>query len=279
MHQIYNVLSYVWYNVFRRPLRMKVRDDLRPEDTRLTVVFLHGIAATSIGWKKTLQDIRKDSSLKNLRLISLDLLGFGRSPRADWLDYDYLDYQTAIDNTLKHLKVNTPVVVVGHSMGGLIAADYATNYQPVVNVAALILVSPPVLMASEMAGLPDQVYTKTYSSLHKIAEEVPAAEVVGKIVQRFSSFQINYLKTAAFAKSMENIILNHKNYQTFTRIKTPTFLLHGSVDPLVIGANLRKIAENNSHVRYCSVIAHHDITVNKRVRIIQELKRIKKNAF
>lgn len=279
MHQLYNFFTYIWYNIFRRPLRMKARADINRKDAKLTVVFLHGIAATSIGWQKTLQDIKNDPEFDSLRLITLDLLGFGRSPKADWLDYDYLDYETAIDNSLKYLKVKTPVVLVGHSMGGLISADYVTNHHPDVDIVGLILVSPPVLMASEMASLPDQVYTKTYSSLHKFAEEVPAAEVIGKIIQKFSSFRSNYLRTAAFAKSMENIILNHKNYQTFTHIKKPTILIHGSLDPLVIGANLRKVAKRNSYVRYCSVIAHHDITVNKRVRIMQELKRIKKNVI
>lgn len=279
VQKLYNFATWVWHKVLHVPIRLKATYDRRVQNPRLTVVFLHGISATSETWRTTLKQLSGNPELSEVRLIALDLLGFGKSLHADWLDYDYLDYDQALDQALKHLRIKTPVVLVGHSMGSLIAADYATNFHPSVELAELVLVSPPVLMAEELARLPDKAYTKTYSSLHKIATDVPAAEVLAHLIQRFSSFRSAYIRTAAFAKSMEQIILNRKNYQTYTKIRIPTAIIHGHFDPLVMRSNLKRAAKQNSrYVTYISVIGQHDISVGKRAKILTEIKKVLKNV-
>lgn len=278
LRRLYNIFTWLEHRLLNIPVRLKVAKDNKAKSPELTVIFLHGIAATSKTWQTVFNKFNKEKDLKSVRMIALDLLGFGKSLKADWLDYDYMEYGEALNQAFRHLKISTPVVLVGHSMGSLIAADYVVNQRPNVQISRLVLVSPPVLMAAELARLPDEVYARSYSSLHRFAEEVPAAEVIGKIVQRFSSFRSNYLKTAAFEKSMEQVILNHHNYQTFTKIRVPTLLIHGHFDPLVMGSNLRRIARHNStYVRYASVIGHHDISVGKRVKILTEIKRALKD--
>lgn len=277
-HKLYNCLSWVWHKVLHVPIRMAVAEDNHVKNPCLTVVLLHGIAATSDTWRKLYKDVLRDPELENVRFIALDLLGFGKSPKADWLDYDYDDYARALNETFRRLKLNTPVILMGHSMGALIIANYIAERRSPVFVRAAILVSPPLLMASEMARLPDRVYMNTYASLQHLAKDVPAVDVIARIAERFSNFEKHYLKTQAFARSMENIILNHENYQTFRRIKIPTLLLHGHFDPLVIGANLRRVAKVNKNLTYQSVIADHDITATKRVRIIREIKKVLKDG-
>lgn len=277
--KFYNFTTWIWHKILRVPIRLKTTYDRKVQHPKLTVVFLHSISATSETWRNTLRQLSKDPDLTEVRIIALDLLGFGKSLRADWLDYDYLDYDSALDQALKHLRVKTPVVLVGHSMGSLIAADYATNFQPSIELVELVLVSPPVLMAEELARLPDKAYTKTYRSLHKIATDVPAAEVLANLVQRFSSFRSAYIRTAAFAKSMEQIILCRKNYQTYTKIRIPTVIIHGHFDPLVMRSNLKCAAHQNSrHITYISVIGQHDISVGKRAKILSEIKKVLKNV-
>ncbi len=276
-HKLYNYFSWIWHKVLHVPIRMAVAEDNHVKNPRLTVVLLHGIAATSYTWRKLYKDVLRDPELKDVRFIALDLLGFGKSPKADWLDYDYDDYARALDESFRLLKINTPVMLMGHSMGALIIANYIAERRPQVFVQAAILVSPPLLMASEMARLPDRVYMNTYASLQHLAKDVPAVDVIARIAERFSNFEKHYLKTQAFASSMENIILNRGNYQTFRKIKIPTVLLHGHFDPLVIGANLRKVAKVNKRLTYQSVIADHDITATKRVRIIREIKKVLKD--
>ncbi len=276
--KIYNGLTWVWHRFLHVPIYLKATFDDRRKNPALTVVFLHGISATSDTWRSTIRNLERNHDFDQVRFIALDLLGFGQSLQADWLDYSYQEYHMALNRTLRKLKVTGPVVIIGHSMGSLIAADYVVNFHPVADIIHLILVSPPVLMAAELARLPDQVYTKSYASLHKIATDVPAAEVLAKLIQKFSSFRSDYIKTSAFAKSMENIILNRQNYQTYTKIRTPTLLLHGHFDPLVLGSNLRRAAKQNpKYLQYKSVIGQHDMSAGKRARIEQELKKVLQN--
>ena len=279
MNKIYDFCTWVWHKVLHVPIRLSKAIERRVENPELTVIFLHGISATSDTWRSTFRQLTKNPDLAHVRLIALDLLGFGKSLHAGWLDYDYLDYEKALDVAIKRLHICTPIVLVGHSMGSLIAADYVVNYTPIQSIAQLILVSPPVLMSKELAELPDRAYTKTYSSLSKIAHDVPAAAVVAGFMQRFTSFRSAYIKTPAFAKSMEQIILNPKNYQTFTKIRIPATIIHGHFDPLVLGVNLRRAAKANSHyLTYRSVIGQHDISVGKRAKIEIVLKKALKDA-
>lgn len=272
--KFYNWRTKFWHRFLRRPISMRPLFDNKIKNPRLTVIFLHGISATAKTWQTTFRQFSKNPDLKGVRFIALDLLGFGRSLRTNWLDYDYLDYEDALERSLKRLKVTGPIVLVGHSMGSLIAADFTVNHQSTYNVTNLILVSPPVLMSEELAKLPDKVYTKSYSSLYRLAKDEPAIEVVANFVQRFSSFSSKYIKTPAFERSMDHIILNPHNYQTYTKIKLPTLIIHGHFDPLVMRSNLKKVAAANPNVRFVSVIGHHDVSAQKRNKMLIELKRI-----
>ena len=274
LSQFYNWRTRIWHRFLRRPIRLKVAIDNKVKHPRLAVVFLHGISATSETWRTTIRQFSANPDLKGVRMVALDLLGFGKSLQSNWLDYDYLDYEKALENSLKKLKITSPIALVGHSMGSLIAADFTVNFQSAFDIVGLILVSPPVLMSEELAKLPDKVYTKSYGSLYKLAKDEPAIEVVANFVQRFSSFSSRYIKTPAFDRSMDNIILNSHNYKTYTKIKLPTLIIHGHFDPLVMRSNLKKIAANNSHVRFVSVIGHHDVSAQKRNKMLIELKRI-----
>lgn len=279
IRMLYNSWTWFWHKILRRPIKLAKVYDNKVYRPILTVVFLHGISATSDTWRVTLREFNKSKELQGVRLVALDLLGFGRSLKADWLEYTEEEYNAALDCSLKKLSNNNAMVLVGHSMGSLIAADYAVDYENPVELKHLILVSPPVLMADDLAKLPDRVYTKSYASLHKIAQEVPAAETVAKLVQRFSSFRSDYIKTAAFEKSMDNIILNKKNYQTYVKIHLPTTIIHGHFDPLVIGANLKRaVRRNPRYLKYVSVIGQHDISAGKRAKILLEIKKVLKEV-
>ncbi len=274
LSKFYNWRTSFWYRWLHRRIRMRVTIHNKVKQPRLTVVFLHGISATSETWRTTIRQFSANSDFKGIRMVALDLLGFGKSLQSNWLDYDYLDYEKALECSLKKLKVASPLVLVGHSMGSLIAADFTVNYQTAFDIVGLILVSPPVLMLEELAKLPDKVYTKSYGSLYKLAKDEPAIEVMANFIQRFSSFSSSYIKTPAFERSMDNIILNSHNYKTYIKIKTPTLIIHGHFDPLVMRSNLKKVASTNPNVRFVSVIGHHDVSAQKRTKILIELKRI-----
>lgn len=275
LSKFYNFRTKLWYKFLHHKIRMHIEARRKVKKPRLTVIFLHGISATSNTWTTTIRQFSRNPELQDVELISLDLLGFGKSLQANWLDYDYDDYDKALDCTLKHLKVHGPVVLVGHSMGALIAAHYANGDIRSIDLNQLILVSPPILLPEELAKLPDKVYTKSYSALHQLAKDEPALNVIANFIQRFSSFDGKYLRTPAFARSMDQVILNQKNYQTFKKLKTPTLIIHGHFDPLVMYLNLKKVTdENSAYIKLTSVMGHHDISTQKRMKILIALKQV-----
>lgn len=266
----YNFWTYFLYKTLGKKLRLKVGLVHKVKNPLLTVVFLHGISANSGTWHATFSQLIKNENLNRVSLIGLDLLGFGKSLKSDWLDYSYKEYETALKNSLKSLKIKTPLVLVGHSMGSLILADFLKNLKTSelksLNLKSVILVSPPVLKPRELASLPDRFYLKSYSSLHSLADNFAIKTLAG-FISKVSSFRREYLKSTAFAKSMENIILNPNNFETFENLNENITLIHGRFDPLVLGSNLETVAKKNKNFNLINVMGDHDLTSRKRVKI------------
>ena len=266
----YNFWTYFYRKTLGRPLKLKIGLSRKVKNPALTVIFLHGISANSSTWRATFSELIKNQTLNRVNLISFDLLGFGNSLKADWLDYNYSDYESALKTSLKKLRLKTPVVFVGHSMGSLILANFIKNLTKTelkrLNLKTAVLVSPPVLKSKEVASLPDKFYLKSYSSLHSLADSLPIKTLAG-FISKISSFRREYLKSTAFAKSMENIILNPRNFATFENLEFKTTVIHGRFDPLVFGPNLESLAKKNKNLELINVIGDHDITSRKRAKI------------
>lgn len=271
---LYNFSTKFIHKVLKRPIYLKKSFDINQSSKDLTVIFLHGISADSSTWKTTFLRLSKNKSLKNIRFIALDLLGFGDSLKADWQNYTFKEFNTAIKNSLKKYHINSEIILVGHSMGCLIAANF-TRKNPE-KIKKLILVSPPVIKKDEIAKLPDKFYTKTYSSIEKVAH-TSSIKTLAKFVESASSFRGKYLDTKAFNETMQNIILSPKNYPIFCELNIPATIIHGRLDPLVIGKNLDEIKKENQLIKLVPVMSSHDISKQKYDKIIEEIERTTKN--
>lgn len=258
---------YDWFvhKVLKIPLRMRVRYDRcavsKPE---ITVVFLHGIAASHSTWRHMLPELTKDKDLSKVRFITLDLIGFGKSEKPKWYKYDYASYRKTLTKTLRKLKIATPLIICGHSMGCSIGMDYAENGD--IMVDQLILISPPIIRAREAASVQDQFYDKLYTTLnHHTGSKAVGA--LASVVESLSSFEKKSLDTQAFRETMNNIILNKDNYALITGLKVPMEIIHGRLDPLVIGANIRAAAKQNSRINVTETFGGHDIVGAKAKKV------------
>ncbi|MBR6166125.1 alpha/beta fold hydrolase [Candidatus Saccharibacteria bacterium] len=264
------MLDWFIHRVLKIPLTMRVRyDHCAVENPELTIVFIHGIAASFAAWKNTIPELSKDRDLSKVRFIAFDLIGFGKSEKPKWFDYDYAAYRKTITRTLKKLKINTPLIICGHSMGCLIAMDYAANGDLLVD--QLVLISPPIIRAKEVAGVQDQVYSRLYTGLKNHTGAKPIGVLAG-LVDSMSSFEKRSLDTQAFRETMDKIILNKDNYALACDLKIPMEVIHGRLDPLVIGANLKSIAKNNKRFRLTETFGGHDIVGAKATKSNKILK-------
>lgn len=108
------------------------------------IVMLHGYLASSRYYKKLVPRLARDHTV-----IRLDLLGHGRSPKPRHSNYGYDDQLAAIYYTLEQLGIQQPYMLVGHSMGTLIALRYARTYPE--SVSRLVLFNPPMFSSPEEA--------------------------------------------------------------------------------------------------------------------------------
>ena len=56
------------------------------------------------------------------------MLGFGQSPRPQWAVYDAKTQARSVIATLLKLRFSTPLTIVGHSLGALVAIEMALRY-------------------------------------------------------------------------------------------------------------------------------------------------------
>lgn len=126
----------------RRPLYTEPLQ-ATPPSAGPTIVFLPGLGATTRFWKTRVMALTA-----NARLLLVDLLGFGRSPKP-WEEYSVDRHIAALRQVLQPVAATGPLVLVGHSLGARLAVTYAARYPD--EIAQLVLVSMPYFGPTESA--------------------------------------------------------------------------------------------------------------------------------
>lgn len=98
-----------------------------------TLVLIHGLSSAHNYWEPVIETFKSQ-----FQIIAPDLLGFGQSP---WPISKY-DLNAQI-RELDKILPSKPFILMGHSMGGLIAIELAKRYPE--KVKQLILLAPPSL--------------------------------------------------------------------------------------------------------------------------------------
>ena len=86
------------------------------------LVFIHGVGGSSGIWEPILAEVAPSHEI-----IRIDLLGYGNSPKPPG-DYTPERHVKAIRQTLQHHGIRFPVSLVGLSMGGLLALEFARRW-------------------------------------------------------------------------------------------------------------------------------------------------------
>ena len=100
------------------------------------VLFIHGIGASLVGWR----DI-PDALSEHFHTISVDLIGFGGSEKPTTADYSIKGFSGFIFDFLQAIDVkDEKICIVGHSLGGYIALQFAFENKNIVE--KLVLADP-----------------------------------------------------------------------------------------------------------------------------------------
>lgn len=120
-----------------------------PEKGRPVIVLMHG-AGDGVDKMAALQ---KTLSKQN-RVCSYDRLGSGKSDQPEG-PQNLSSTGKILTGVLDRVAGDAPVVLAGHSLGGLIAARYAPDHQDRVKGLVLMDATPPTMVADITKGIPE----------------------------------------------------------------------------------------------------------------------------
>ena len=250
------MFDHVVHRWLRIPYTLNVRYSHKPKKPRATILFIHGIGNTGDAWREVIARMPAD-----VRVITIDLLGFGDSPRPKWAVYDAKTQASSVLATYFKLGLSSRLIVVGHSLGSLVAIEMAKRYPLLID--SMVLCSPPLYDTSDAKTIWPRSDTML-RDLYRTAERYPGDFV------RLSAFAMKYtLINPSFNVTADNVesymatlgasIVNQTSYTDAYQLKTPTIMIRGTLDLLVIPKNLKRIARSNPNVQLRSIIAGHEI--------------------
>lgn len=240
------------------------------------VVLLHGFLSSSEYWKEVSAIISRHH-----RVITVDLLGFGESPKPRGSAYDYDAHLASLHRTLNHHGI-TQYVLVGHSMGALLALRYATLYSQ--HMMRLILVNMPITLSKKQAkheylstdimyriGLTPIVHNFTWAGLRGLYAAKLLPKRTLKTLTDNDKLIFRHTATSRI-RSFYNVIVNAHVDKDLAGVSVDTLLLMGTKDRRVYMDNLTNHITLSSHITLEQVEVGHHIPQDTPELIDQKLR-------
>lgn len=258
------MLDTVVHRWLRVPHLLHVGHDLHKRGAKVTVVFVHGLGNSYEMWQPIISHITHPS----IRVIAVDLLGFGKSPKPEWQTYSASVQAGSLRATLQLHQVKGPVIIVGHSLGSLVAIRYATHYPKRVN--GLILCSPPFHQPPKQDARPlaipqaDDMYRSFYAYSRNKKE---IARKIAGLIKRARlldpSFTVSNETMPAIVSSLEMSIENQTALKDAASLQLPIQIIYGKLDPFIIKSHIRKLEAHSQNVTLQTVVAGHEVSISK----------------
>ena len=215
------------------------------------VVMIHGVAASLHDWDDLIPMLAQNGYAS----YALDLLGHGDSPKPktrayhiDWVFEHFLHWITS-------LHLTEPAILIGHSLGGYIALEYARRFSAWTR--GLVLVSPfysrlqlppllrrsysnrnlrgviaekmPQWMFRAIIDVTSRAMGHSAGALHSLPEHIRAQTA------------LDYTRTAPGVYNIPNVLGDQTKY--LSSISLPTLVVWGSQDQTLAPASFPKLVD------------------------------------
>lgn len=215
------------------------------------VIMIHGVSASLHDWDELVPELTRNGYAS----YALDLLGHGDSPkpasrayRIEWLFEHFLNWITS-------LRLTEPAILIGHSLGGYIALEYARRFSAWTR--SLILVSPfysrlqlppllrrsysnrnlrgiiaertPQWMFRAIVDVTSRAMRHSAGALHSLPEHVRAQTA------------LDYTRTAPGVYNIPNVLADLTEY--LPAISVPTLVVWGDRDQTLAPSSFPKLVE------------------------------------
>jgi cis-3-alkyl-4-acyloxetan-2-one decarboxylase len=237
----------------RIPYSTYIRSDNKVKKPRATVLFIHGIGSSGSSWQNVI-----DAMPTDVRVITIDLIGFGESPKPFHDVYSAKHQAASIMTVFLRLRITSRITIVGHSLGSLVAIEIAKRYPLLVK--SLILCSPPLYRNGANSPAKDRALKNIYKNVQKRPDklvEFCALAVKYRLIDK--TFSVTDTDVHAFMWALEAAIINQTSLDDAERLKIPTHVIRGRLDPVVVPKNLRYLAKQNEHIHLQEITAGHEV--------------------
>ncbi|KAG9236177.1 3-oxoadipate enol-lactone hydrolase-like protein [Amylocarpus encephaloides] len=226
-------------------------DDKQTEGPRAVTVFLHGLGSSSCFYQTIIPSLTKFT-----RCLAIDSPGSGLS-EIDEGSSSLLDtISQSISSVLKHLDIQDQVVVVGHSMGCIVATSFAARNPHLVK--AVVLLGPVDPSPSLEDVFRKRIAVVEKDGLEPLANSIPTAATGSKA----GSLQHAFIRSLILGTSTQGYI------QLCDAIATAKSPLYSSINvPLLIIAGME---DKTAPMLGCQNIlkAYRTIQENKRLEVL-----------
>jgi pimeloyl-ACP methyl ester carboxylesterase len=147
-------VSYISLRLQNEDLKMAYMDLVSKKPNGEAVLLLHGKNFCAAYWKKTALDLSK----AGYRVIMPDQIGFGKSSKPEHLSYSF---QLLAQNTkalMDSLNIKN-IIVLGHSMGGMLANRFALMYPDMIKK---LILENPIGLEDYRLAVPYQTVDENY---------------------------------------------------------------------------------------------------------------------
>ena len=271
MSTLNDSFGVLWHRYLGVPYTLHVYRQSTVKKATATLVFLHGIGNSGKTWDEVSAELPDD-----VNVVIIDLLGFGDSPRPGWAVYDAKTQARSVAKTLLSLGLFTKIILVGHSMGSLVAVEFARRYPAM--VSSLVLCSPPLYNLDKADDRRlfferDVQLRRLYEAAIEKPENILTITRLAKKAKLLNpAFDIDALSIDTYVAALKANIINQTTAHDIVRLKQPVDIVYGTLDPFVVGDNLEAVAAHGEAIRITKFIAGHEIMgryVKKVLQVIQ----------
>lgn len=223
-------------------LEMAYLDVEAPQPNGETVVLLHGKNFCAATWEKVMQGLLD----AGYRVIAPDQIGFCKSTKPHGYQYGLHTLAANTHDLLDALGVEKPVIM-GHSMGGMLAARYALQYPG--ETRGLVMLNAIGLEDWRAKGVPNVTVDQLYESqLGTTREGLKAYQqstyYVGAWQDRYdrwvdmlwSMYEGDGGKVTAWHQALTaDMVFNQPVVHEFGNISVPTLVIMGERDNTALG--------------------------------------------
>ncbi len=215
------------------------------------VILIHGIAASLHDWDDLIPELTKNGYAS----YALDLLGHGDSPKPDARAYRMDWLFEHFDHWMSSLHLTEPAFIIGHSLGGYIALEYARRVSAWTR--GLILINPfysrsqlnlllrrsysrlnlrgllagmtPVWMFRAAVDMTSVAMGRGNGALHSLPERVRAQTA------------LDYTRAAPGVYNIPNVISDMTEF--LSHIHIPTLVIWGDRDQTLAPSSFPKLVK------------------------------------